>query len=443
MNSIRVFLVSVSLAVILLCFFIAALRGYQASMHEAQQLLDTQLMDTAILIGSLHAVPDARSFNHDSSIAFQVWRGGELVAASASTPPTPLAAFEAGFDDRNFDGHRWRTASYPVPGSPDWVLVADRAELRIALAENVILSSLRPLLLSLPFVGLLIWLIVTRGLRPLRLLADELALKRADNLGPLAIDEPRRELVPIIESSNALLARLESTLQREREFASDAAHELRTPISALRLQVDNLVGLVDDADIGALGATTDRLEHIVEQILDLYRSTPEQLGSSLSPLCLGSIVRETVAERYPDFERKEQVIEFEGEDGQVQANRFALKIMLNNLLSNANRYTPRGGRVQLSTDHDRQGVTLVVEDSGPGIPESMRQDVFNRFHRGGRDRHDSGVTGCGLGLAIVKRLADVHAVEIQVADSETLGGCRISLAFPAVSAPSRRTVAKP
>ncbi|MGK2924733.1 MAG: ATP-binding protein, partial [Lysobacterales bacterium] len=339
---------------------------------------------------------------------------------------------EPGFDFANFSGYRWRTAAHFDGGSGNWILVADRTDLRFALAENVILESLFPTLAGLPVVGLLIWLIVGAGLRPLRALARELASKQPADLSPLAIEAPKQELEQIVSSCNGLLQRLETSLLREKQFASDAAHELRTPISALKVQVYNLAQerSADTGSLGELKRTAERLEHIVEQILDLYRSSPDQFNASFESLDLSALAREVMAEQFADFERKGQQLEFQGQPCTIAGDRFALTTLLRNLLSNANKYTPRGGQVLVTIDQQEDRVRLTVEDSGPGIPEDQRDSIFERFYRIGRDRHPSGETGCGLGLAIVKRLVDLHRGAITIAPSSFSSGTAFHVDLP-------------
>jgi two-component system sensor histidine kinase QseC len=443
-NSIRVFLVAVILAVITLFYFIAALRGYQSSMLEADRLFDKQLLDTARLIANLHTEDTAGNLGHDASMAFQVWRGERLVASSRNAPDTAISTLEPGFDYSNFDGYRWRTAAYFDSARGNWILVADRTDLRFALAENVILESLFPTLAGLPIVGLLIWVIVSGGLRPLRALAGELAGKQPDDLSPLAIAAPKQELEQIVASCNGLLERLETSLLREKQFASDAAHELRTPISALKLQVYNLAQErgsergtergtehgADDAQMSELEQTVERLEHIVEQILDLYRSSPDQFNASFEPLDLSGLAREVLAEEFAAFDRKDQQLEFQGQPCMIAGDRFALTTLLRNLLSNANKYTPRGGQVLVTVAAKGDTVRLTVADSGPGIPEDQYESIFARFYRIGRDRHPSGETGCGLGLAIVKRLVELHRANISIAPSGLATGAAFHVDLP-------------
>ncbi|HET6564757.1 MAG TPA: ATP-binding protein [Xanthomonadales bacterium] len=454
MNSIRVYLVVVILAAITLFSFIAVLRGYQSSMQEADRLFDKQLLDTARLIANIHTEDNARNITHDSAVAFQVWHGDELKAWSSNAPDKPLGPLEAGFGYSNFDGLRWRTIAYYDPLSDYWVLAAERTDLRYTLAENVILKSILPILIGLPIIGLLIWLIVSQGLRPLRNLANMLGSKQPDDLSPLVIDSPRRELAKIIDSSNGLLQRLETSLQRERQFASDAAHELRTPISALKVQLYNLEqGLQDRGALEELGATVDRLAHIVEQILALYRSSPDQYNASFVAIDLADLAQEVMAEEYSRFDRKRQSLEFHGDAAMVLGDRFALVTLLQNLLSNANKYTPEGGSIEVSvtrapgcpgpaadlrpgesSSSSRAEVILSVADSGPGISGAQREMVFNRFYRAGGDRHESSEPGCGLGLAIVKRIVELHHGRIEVSASASLGGAVFQIHFPAYAA---------
>ncbi len=441
MNSIRVFLVVVILAVITLFYFIAALRGYQSSMLEAERLFDKQLLDTARLIANIHTERRAGNIGHDASIAFQVWQRDQLMASSMNAPAAAISPLEPGFGYSNFDGYRWRTAAYHDRSTGNWILVADRTDLRYALAENVILESLFPALAGLPVVGFLIWLIVSGGMRPLRQLARELGSKQPDDLSPLAIEAPKLELAQIVASCNGLLQRLETSLLREKQFASDAAHELRTPISALKVQVYNLAqtasgaGPIEAEQMDELEQTVERLEHIVEQILDLYRSSPDQYNASFETLDLCGLARDVLAEEYPAFDRKNQQLEFRGRPCALAGDRFALKTLLRNLLSNANKYTPPGGQVLVSVARTNDAVRLTVEDSGSGIPENQREEIFERFYRIGRDRHPSGAGGCGLGLAIVKRLVDLHRATIRVTPSSFDTGTAFHVDLPLSQAP--------
>jgi two-component system sensor histidine kinase QseC len=432
MKSIRVFLVAVILAVITLFNFVAALKGYQSSMDEAERLFDKQLLDTAKLVAYSYDENTVNIGGYDGSFAIQVWQPDMLLAASANASSTLMAPLTPGFDYANFGGYRWRTVVYFDAGREYWVVAAERTDLRYTLAENVVLASIVPVMLGLPLVGLLIWLIIGQGLRPLRRLADELGNKQPEDLSPLSFESSSQELQRIVLSSNKLLGRLERSLLRESQFASDAAHELRTPISILKVQLHNISEELpdDNRNVRELAVTTERLKHIVEQILDLYRSSPDQYNASLTSIDLTGLVQEVLAQEYPSFDAKNQKLEFQGEECFLQGDRFALATLLLNLLSNANKYTPDNGQINVSTRASGAQVILTVEDSGPGIPEQQRETIFDRFYRVGGDRHQSGVPGCGLGLAIVKHIVEAHDASISVSNSRFATGAAFQVSFP-------------
>jgi len=432
MNSIRVFLVVVTLAIFTLFTFVAALKGYQSSMEEAEKLFDKQLLETAQLIAQIYTGKTTGTFDYDSDIAFQVWQEGKLKASSSNSPLTPLALPQSEFDFSNFNGYRWRTVAYFDENSGQWIYAGERVDLRYALAEKVIRKSIVPVLIGLPIVGLLIWIIISQGLKPLRKLANELGNKQPHDLSPLSIRPPKRELEQIVASTNGLLDRLETSLLRERQFASDAAHELRTPISVLKVQLHNLGRELpkDDVDVAELDATAERLEHLVEQILDLYRNSPDQFHASFEPIDITALTREILAREHCWFEARNQSLKFQGGSWLISGDRFALTTMIRNLLSNASKYTPPGGQVQVSIDRTDSGITLTIEDSGPGIPNDQWKRVFERFYRVGGDRHRSGESGCGLGLAIVKGIVELHNGSITLAASSFDTGTAFHVNFP-------------
>lgn len=432
MKSIRAFLVTVIMSVITLIIFIATLKGYQSSMDEAEMLFDNQLLDTATLIANFPTDQSITQFKRNSTIAFQVWHEGTLIATSNNAPLTRITPFVLGYNYSNFNDYRWRTVAYFDGVNKHWVLAAERTDLRYALAENIILESVFPIFISIPLLGLLIWIIVSRGLQPLRKFAEELESKQADDLSPLSYPFAYQELKQIGGSSNRLLGRLETSLLREKQFASDAAHELRTPICALKVQLHNLAEDVPESsnDTRELTDTIDRLEHVVEQILDLYRSSPDQYNASFIRIDLTALVQEVLAYEYEQFDLKHQKLEFEGEACYMLGDRFALTTLLQNLLSNANKYTPAGGQIGVKVQKSFHGVDLTVEDSGPGIPVQERETVFERFYRIGRDRHASGESGCGLGLAIVKRIVELHNATISIRPSGFTTGTAFQVSFP-------------
>ncbi len=434
MNSIRTYLMAVILATITLFNFIAALRGYQSSLVEIDQLFDGQLLDSARLIANIDPQTSRKIVDPAGDIAFQVWRGDQLLLASSNAPGQPISSLAPGFDHSNFGSYRWRTLAYYEPDRKNWILVAQRTDLRYALAENVVLQSISPILVGLPLVALLIWVVITRGLKPLRQLADELGTRQAGDLSPLSVKTPRVEIAQIVLSSNALLTRLETSLIREQQFASDAAHELRTPLSVLKVQLHNLGEELPEVfasgvNMGQLTATAERLENMVGQILDLYRNSPDHYHAAFKELDLAALIQEVMADAHPGFDDKDQQLSFEGDSCTVVGDWFSLKVLLQNLLANANKYTPCGGQVVVSLSCSEYQQVVVVEDSGPGILFELRPTVFERFYRVGGDRHDSYQPGSGLGLAIVKGIADLHRASISITESRFATGVAFRIVF--------------
>ena len=444
MKSIRVFLLIALLSIIVLVNFVSALQGYRASMAEAQQLFDDQIAATARLLSAMPAPQNAPVVvGQTEQLAFQVWADeGRLLMRSTNAPQQPIDSFEEGYREVNFSGYRWRVFSHFAPEHNGWVQVAERIDLRYQLGDRVILESVLPILLGIPVAGLLIWLVVGHGLSSLRRLAAALREKRAEDLSPLPLDSPPQELLPVVTSTNSLLARLQASFERERRFSADAAHELRTPISAIQVHTHNLERELRELQstrarleqapesLCKLKRSVERMTHLVEQILDLYRTTPDHYLARFEKLDLYQLAREVISENYTVFAEKNQSIELSGAPVTLRGDRFALAILLKNLLGNANKYTPAGGRIEVSVRPGEEGAELRVDDSGPGIPEEEYPRIFERFYRIGGDRHGTAVEGCGLGLSIVQHIAQLHRARIQLGQSKFGQGLSVRLELP-------------
>lgn len=431
MKSIRLFLVAGTVAILLLYNFIAAVRGYQSSMLEADLLFDNQLLDLSRLVGNLDTTRVTPELRLGNNLAFQIWEGERLVAASWHAPAQPMNAFKPGFDFSNFDSYRWRTYTRFDEESRRWIIVAERTDLRFVLAEDVVLESVTPILVGIPIVGLLIWMIVGFGLRPLAQLSADLREKRAQDLSPLPPRQTPRELDQVVQSVNGFIQRLDSALEREKRFSADAAHELRTPIAALKIQLHNLAQEVDarSETFKQLQQGVERMQHLVEQLLSLYRMTPSQFAANCKRLDLVAVTQDVVARHYPLIEQKQQNVELEGASAFIIGERFAVETLLANLLANAIRYTPPGGNIRLRVERGGGKVSLTVADDGPGIPVAERERVFERFHRGVQPGEDR-ASGCGLGLTIVKHVAELHHADVSVDDSGFGSGAAFKVNFP-------------
>lgn len=436
MASIRFFLIAGILAILTLFNFVAGLRGYQSSMVEAELLFDNELLDLSRLVANLDFDKVPPDFRLGNNMAFQVWQDGNLLGATFHAPVEPISAFNPGFDYANFDGFRWRTYARYQQSGDLWVIVAERTDLRFILAENVVLESITSILIGIPLIGLLIWFVVSQGLRPLQLLSTELRNKHINDLTPIDYRHSKKELHQVIHSLNGLFQRLERALEREKRFSADAAHELRTPISALKIQLHNLQHEIgsDSESFQALQAGVDRMQHLIEQLLSLYRMTPDQFSQNCELIDLTTLTRDLVAQHYSLFENKKQKIEVKqaGGEASIIGEKFALETLITNLLTNACKYTPEKGRIRITSrfDQGNNKVCLTVEDNGPGISESERERVFDRFYRSNNEDNIQ-VPGCGLGLTIVKHVVDLHQAKLELQASDFSSGAKFTVCFDA------------
>jgi two-component system sensor histidine kinase QseC len=454
MASIRLFLTLTLISIIVLVSFLSSIRGYRESMAEAEQLFDLQLIEHAKILSLLNPrlysasnpqvierlilpkVGDA-DLSAEMRIAYQVFdASGQLLLRSVIAPVEKISPLEVGYHDDNFSGYRWRALVVQEPSSGHWVIVAQRDDVRYELAESVILQAVVPTLLGVPIAAVLIWFIVGYGLRPIGKLASAVHAREVSDLSPVELDNIPRELTPLTQSTNDLLVRLQSSFNREKRFAADAAHELRTPISILKVQVHNLLAEASEPSksLEELQQGIDMMGRLVEQILVLNRTAPDQYMMQFVEVDLYSLAQDIVSNDFEQFLLKNQSFELQGESVLFRGDITALRSLIQNLLSNASKYTPVGGKIVLRINHERDAVFLTIEDSGPGIDVTYRGRVFDRFYRLQGDQHYSGISGSGLGLAIVKHIVDMHRAKISLGQSSTLGGLQIEIKFPRTEA---------
>jgi len=219
---------------------------------------------------------------------------------------------------------------------------------------------------------------------------------------------------------------------RERRFSADAAHELRTPISAIKVHLHNLEKELPEhrASIELLDRDLGRLSHLVEQIMLLYRTTPEHYLANMQAVDLRSLAQSVIGDLYPDIEKKHQVISLNGTSQTITGDEASLVILLRNLILNASKYSPEKASIEVQVGRTDFGVWLAVQDTGPGIPLAEISRVLDRFYRVGGDRHDSDVEGCGLGLAIVKHIADLHYANLHIENNADGPGLLVGITFP-------------
>jgi two-component system sensor histidine kinase QseC len=431
MNSIRTTLVVMLIAAFTLVSFLAALNGYLSSMKELEKLLDQQLLHASELLrvsgGDIE--PTAQAADASGGFVYQAWQDGRLTIRSPGAPVSPIGDLVSGYHYANFEGNRWRTLTREFDEGA-WYILAERADLRHQLAENAVLESVLPLLLWLPVSALLVWVLVGWGLRPLRELSNEINGKRSDDLKAIDYPNPPEELQQLITSTNSLLGRLSDAFEREKHFASHAAHELRTPLSVLKIHLHNLASELPQEHSGLAHANAglERMHHLVEQILDLNRTNPAIIKGSFKPVDLHRLVQRVTADFWPEFSRRDQSLSLKGKSVIINGDEVMLETLLANILTNASKYTPEGGEVQVFAGRNGSSARLRIEDSGPGIPEEERANVFQRFYRV-TEKYGSGPSGSGLGLAIVQHIVQLHNAKITLSEGHFDQGLAVTVDF--------------
>jgi len=333
------------------------------------------------------------------------------------------------FSDALVDGQKWRVFSAWDSSHKFLVHVAELANMRKSVGSTIAYNLLLPLLFSLPLLAFLLWIAVTRGLHPLVKLTREVARREPDNLVPLNTRAAPREVVPLIEHLNRLFVRIDVSLQKERRFTADAAHELRTPVAAIKAQAqvaqaasgkEERIHALDNAILGC-----DRAAHLIDQLLTLARL--DALDDSVAEQCrLRVIASEVIAAIAPAALEKGVRIELmEGNEAVVRGNPGLLRIMLRNLIDNAVRHTPSGTVVRVDVANEQDAGFLSVSDNGPGIPEQEREKVMERFYR----PLGTQASGSGLGLSIVKHIAEIHAATLCMVSPDDGSGLRVEVIF--------------
>jgi signal transduction histidine kinase len=393
--------------------------------HEMGEMSEDNLRQVALAVANQSAGEEYGKFE----FVTQIW-SKDGVRLHTSDPRVTLPFLSrSGLSEVTAGGERWHL--YTIVQGGRIVQAAQREIERESLARATASALVLPALLTLAAVAGLLALALRRGLAPLSSAAGEVTSRNVEALDPIALDAQPRELQPLVAAINGLMARLGNALAVQRNLVADAAHELRTPIAALRLQLQLLERATDEAQrqaaVSELRAGIARAQHLVEQLLQLSRLGPEAPASELRPQPLAPLVRAVVS----DFSAR---AEQQGIDlgavlsaaPDVAGDAQQLSVLLNNLVDNALRHTPRGGKVDVQAGADGATAWLAVVDSGPGIPAADRRRVFDRFYRAA----DSSAGGSsGLGLAIVKAVAERHGASVALEDAPA-GGLRVRVSFP-------------
>lgn len=407
--------------------------------HELDELLDGHLAQAAALLVVQQASPgddddvaDAPSLHkYAPKVAFQMFHEGQLVMRSANAGLTPMSMTTSGFDTvRLEDGTQWRVFGTRGAERDVQVFVGEQTSSRSEILWVVLRGMLWPLGVALPLLAMAGWWAVRQGLAPVRRLSHELSQRQAQTLERVALGDMPSEMRPLIQALNDLFDRIEHMIVAERRFTADAAHELRTPIAAIRAQAQVAMGAGDDNAqrsyaLQSTLAGCDRATHLVEQLLTLARL---ESGSSApaNTMNLNATVRRVAADLAGAALARHQRMALDaGDTCPISGNETLVAVLVRNLIDNAIRYTPPGGKVQISVLCESGHTILRVEDSGPGMTNEDAARLGERFFR----VLGTNQTGSGLGWSIVKRIAQASDAQVQTSRSELLGGLAVSVTW--------------
>ena len=340
---------------------------------------------------------------HHGADVVQFWSAdGRLMAASWPVGGLGLQPRE-GFSTVGVGGRRWRV--FTLESMPLRIQVVESDDIRQRVIWDMTWDSAKPIIYLAPVSIALLWLVVYVALRPMTQLVSALSGQNESNLAELSAQRVPRELLPLIDSMNGLLARMRNAFDSQRRFVADAAHELRTPITAVKLQIGNLRTKVERTaaeELQELEAGVERLHRLAGQLLQLARQEATAEAGATESVDIGAVARDSVRNFVPLAESRAIDLGM----GEVQAvstqlDSTQLRIVLDNLLDNAVRYTPPGGSVDVSVQVAEETVVIDVSDTGPGIPAEDLERVFDRFYR----VRATDAEGSGLGLAIARAAA--------------------------------------
>jgi two-component system OmpR family sensor kinase len=411
--------------------------AYRTALHDADQIFDYHMQQMALSLRSNTplAATEARSgIDADAGnddLVLQVWSpDGVQVFHSVSRARLPQRAV-LGFSNVRANGTTYRIFS--IQTNNQTVQVAQDLAVRRSMAGSLALRTLGPIAVMMPILMLVVWWVVSGSLEPVARVRSQVASRQADDLSPVSETGLPDEVQPLVHELNLLFGRVRTAFETQQNFVADAAHELRTPLAALKLQVQSLER-ADNGDarkvaVGRLTAGIDRATRLVEQLLVLARQEASAAGGSAKrQVDLAELARRTVGELAGVAQARGIDLGVdEAEAASVEGQPDSLHILLRNLVDNAIKYAPGGGTVDISVQRAPGAVVLKVEDSGPGIPPEERERVFDRFYRiAGSD-----AAGSGLGLAIIKSIAERHGAKLTLDKSERLGGLMATVTFPA------------
>jgi two-component system, OmpR family, sensor kinase len=435
MTSIRRHLLIGLLGALTVAGLAAAAGVYLQARDEANILFDYQLKQIALALRdhatTALAVASTAQDNAEQEVVIQIWDAAGLHLYHSHPLRLLLPPTSSGLTTVATPYGAWRVFSLHGVRHDHVIQVAQPMHVRQAMAAGVALRTLLPWLAMMPLLGGMIWWLVGRGLQPLIDVAQAVSQRHPQALEPLPSTGLPREAQPLIAALNGLLQRLAAALATQRAFIADAAHALRTPLTAVHLQTQIVARTSGDEArqqaIAALQQGVQRVTHLVHQLLTLARLDPEAAQQPFTPVALNPLLHTVIADHASLAAEKAIDLGLARDDPACITGDVAnLRILFGNLLENAIRYTPAGGTIDVQITSAPDVIHVEVADTGPGIPPEDRTRVFDRFYR----REGSSVPGSGLGLAIVHTIATRHHAQITLGERDSGSGLVVRLTFP-------------
>ncbi|MDH5545751.1 MAG: ATP-binding protein [Gammaproteobacteria bacterium] len=454
-HSIRRRLLLILLSASIGLWLLAAVFSYLDTRIEVEKLFDAQLAQSGrvMLALSMHEVMEQRllgklsgtvtetiregiwqlGHNYEKKLAFQIWINDDILAMrSDNAPDVHMTRSVEGFSEELVGGNTWRMFTLQSEDGDITIHIGEMNDIRHKLANGVVMRTLAPMIMILPLTGFVLWYGVGQAISPLRRIAEEMRNRRANDLRHIDADYLPDEAKTLAASLNNVFDQLQSAVETERRFTADAAHELRTPLAALKTHAEvALQAATEEEKKQALRQVVrgvDRATRLVEQLLTLARLDPDTGKANVKRFDLFIVAEQVISDEAAIAIEKDIEISLNGTRGKfVHCNGDAVAVMMRNLIDNAIRYTPEGGVVEVSIIRFDDKITFRVSDSGPGIPAEDRERIFQRFYR----RLGTKSPGSGLGLSIVSRIIDLYGLNITL-DEAVLGGLQIDVQFKAM-----------
>lgn len=460
--SIRRRLVGGTLILMIVIFGGISIAARELAIHESKELFSARLATSARVLEALVArqlekasvanpiiialpkqleepqgdAPEEFGHPYETKIAFQVWRdGGPLLAKSASAPDIPLGTLKAGFGTNKIDDDLWQL--FALRSGDVWIITAEKDEVRQEMANGIGLSILLPLVLGGLLMLIAVNVVLTINMRSLRELADRIGKREPESLALIHLDRTPDELAPIVTELNSLLTRVKATFEREQRFINAAAHEIRTPIAALQLHVENAQRATTaeerEKSLNDAMQGVRRTAKLAEQLLVLSRIAAKGAKENFQPVLLSQVSCEVIAVHEPLLTRRGQVIGLDV-DGEVAVwgEPYKLQRLLQNLIENASQYGKKDGEIQVDIRQSPEGMVWSISNDGPPIPDEEMKNIFMPYYRIlGTD-----APGSGLGLAIVNEIVEQHHAHIEMRRKADGQGNVATVMFKCMSAPT-------